>query len=77
MTSTRCKRLPLIALIRQKFVVRLQHLPKGQRRMIVEQYALAVAEAGLQWAQELREYKTGVKEVLRDSEYVKDNWLGK
>lgn len=71
---TQSKRLPLIVLIRRKFLARLQHLPKGQRRMIVEQYALAVTEAGLQWAQDLREEKTGVTEVLRDSEYIKDNW---
>ena len=42
--------------------------------MIVQHYALAVTEAGLQWSQELREEKTGVTEVLRDSEYVKDTW---
>lgn len=73
---TRNKRLPLITLIHRKFLVRLQHLPKGQRRMIVEQYSKAVSEASLQWAQELREEKTGVTEVLRDSEYIKDNWPG-
>lgn len=68
------KRLPLIALIRRKFLARLQYLPKSQRRMIVQHYALAVTEAGLQWAQELREEKTGVTEVLLDAVYVKDNW---
>jgi len=67
-------RLPLVTLIRRKFLARLQHLPKGLRRMIVEQYSKAVSEASLQWSQELREEKTGVKEVLRDSEYIKDNW---
>jgi len=67
-------RLPLVALIRRKFLARLQHLPQGQRRMIIGQYALAVTEAGLQWAQELREEKTGATEVLRDSEYIRDNW---
>jgi len=68
------KRQPLVTLIHRKFLARLQYLPKSQRRMIMNHYSKAMCEASLQWAQELREEKTGVKEVLRDSEYIKDNW---